>query len=657
MKLIIAEKKDFAKKIANSIGNSHEERGFYETDNYHISWTWGHVLSLAEPEEYDSKYATWDLDDLPIIPKKYQYEKVGKHQQLELINELIKRYPYEEIICATDAEREGELIFRLLYNHLGKPLPATRMWCNTTNKDGILKALNERKDISEYDGYYHEADAREKADWLIGMNLSRLYTKKFHFKFPLGRVITPTMCLICERQKEIDNFVPEDILTVRGEYEDLVFKRVCETEEEAQILLNKNNFIVEKLKISLKTVKAPRLFKLSTLQQEANRLFGYSLSESLEIVQTLYQKEIVSYPRTNSEFLPEDLKDEYDKLISSILPSYNITLDEINTKPLFNNEKIDDHFALIIIDNEKKDFLSQDELNIYELIETRMILSAMDDYEYEEKAYELDDGFQGIVKKTRQEGFVALSKTIDDKYNYQESCSLEEDNTFTAKVELIKTKTKPKSPYTDASIVRKMENLKDKEYGYANGIGTPATRDSVIEKLIEHEYIIRKKKQLLPTKKAEILYDLLSPNIRSVELTAHMEHYLNNIRENAVQKDEFLTVIEKYIQSEIDRINRFDDLVFEICSCPFCDKKVILEGKKYHCQNNSCSFEVWVNNGFLKSLGIKESEVNDAFIKKLCSEDGITLRNLKSKKGNTYHLKIFPIEKEDRTNFRTEYVK
>lgn len=667
MKLIIAEKKDMAQKIADSIGKFTPEDGYYDVLDCHVTWTWGHLFGLKEPNEYenqgwDKKWADSSIDDLPMIPNKYQYKLTGNKDQFKKIEDLIKSNKYDEIINSCDAEREGELIFRLLYNNLDideSKTKVTRMWCNTTNKDGLLKALEERKDIKEYDGYYLEADSRSKADWLIGMNLSRLYMFKFFRKFVIGRVMTPTLCLIIERDLEIENFEESDIYNLVGEYNGFQFKRKFDTPEECDKFKDLKDFTVVDIVEEKKKKKAPKLFKLSTLQQQANIEYGYTLKQTLNILESLYLKGITSYPRSNMEYLPADLEESFSEILNNLYLAWFIEKDDIEgAKKCINDEKAqkDAHYAIIIVNTKTKeiDNLSKDERNIYDLISRRMIEATMKDFEYIEQDIQLNDEFSGKKRKSTQEGF---NKIQYNKLQYNDNLDLNKGQNFQCDLEIKKTKTKPKPRFTDATIVSSMENLKDIDEKYKGGIGTPATRDSIIEKLVEYKYIERSKKTLTSTPIARLLYKLLSKQIKTVGLTAALEEKLEEVRLGNIEQETFLNFIEKYILNEIDRVKDLDDLRIEVCDCPFCGKKVLNQGLKYDCENEDCSFEIWKKNKYFESFGIKEKSITDDFVKQLCSSSGVMVKGLKSKKGEKYSA-IFSVNEEDgKTNISVDFPK
>lgn len=643
MKLIIAEKPSVGASIANVIGAKERKDGYIEGNGYIVSWCIGHLVSFSNPDKYDEKYEKWNIEDLPIIPSDWKFETSSKtKKQYNILKNLVKDKRVTSLICATDAGREGELIFRLVINHIGINKPIERLWISSMEDIAIQKGMNELKSGDDYLNLYESALARAKADWLVGMNYSRLYSTSYYQNYPVGRVQTPTLAIIVKRDRKIENFEKEKYYTIevvakKGNKE---IKFISEKLEDINSYKNILYNSPEKLKVETiekeeKVVRSPRLHNLTTLQREANKVFGYTAQQTLDYAQSLYEKKLVTYPRTDSNYLSEDMADTIKELIN--FANVNLEKSDKNFNSIFNNSKVSDHHALIpTVHSYKEKFeVPSFEQNIYNLINFRLLESISEDYTYltttitssieelkliAKGKININKGFKLIEEKykTTQDTEVDLPELrIDELLNI---ASMVEKENY----------TKPPKRFTEDSLLSAMENAgveeldKDLETE-KRGLGTSATRSSIIERLIKTEYISRDKKNLISTEKGRNLIQIVDEKLKSPKTTAFWENKLTEISTGEYSSKEFLENITKDInltlngfQTNIEPVNQ--NLKKEILGiCPLCSGEVI-EGKQvYFCKNEKCSFRIY------KTISTKH--ITKAIANEL----------LKNKKTNEYH--------------------
>ena len=568
MKLVIAEKPSVAISIAKVIGANTKKDGYYEGNGYKVSWCIGHLIKMANPENYDEKYKKWNIEDLPIIPTNYKYE-VDKNtkKQFNILKNLMNNKEINTIINACDSGREGELIFRLVYNQVGCKKNIKRLWISSMEDIAIKNGFENLKNGSDYDNLFESARARAIADWLVGINISRLYSILYKQNYSVGRVQTPTLAMIVDRDNEILNFKKEKFYTLEIKTEDFTIstERIdsLEIAEQLRNLLPKTikiNEIIEKEKIT----KPKKLYDLTTLQREANKLYGYSAKQTLDYLQSLYEKKMVTYPRTDSKYLTEDMKETIKNLINKL--DNNFSLDSNNYNSIFDNSKVSDHYAIIpTISSTEKDLLEipESERKIYELIKAKLLMACSGNlienttkitYIYEN--YKFNANGKVVIEK----GFTKYLKDLNKKEIAEPKLpKIKKDDIFNVlSVDIKENFTQPKKHFTEDSLLKTMEItgnevLKKDTEVERKGLGTPATRAGIIENLIYKGYVERDKKNLIATHKGVVLVTIVSDSFKSVKTTANWELKLSDIANGKLDKDEFIKAITDEIVETIDK--------------------------------------------------------------------------------------------------------
>lgn len=655
--LVIAEKPSVARDIANVLQCSNKGDGYIEGSNYVITWAIGHLVTLCEPEDYGDQYKKWQFKLLPIMPSEMKlkpYEKTVK--QLKIIDKLLKRNDIDSIICATDSGREGELIFRYIYQYTGCDKPFKRLWISSMTDQAILAGFEGLKDGSHYDHLFASARCRSEADWLVGINATRAYTTQNNVLLSVGRVQTPTLALIVDRQKEINCFVPRDYFEVQVDYGD--FKGTWFDEKPSETKIDqedKAKAIIEKVQgkdgvvksISKKKNKQPppNLYDLTELQRDGNKQFGYTAQQVLNIAQDLYEKrKMITYPRTDSRFLSDDMKSVVKKTLEKIsVPPYQKAIALIFskgelkfTKRIIDNSKVTDHHAIIPAEVVPKiEYLTKEEKNIYNLIVKRFIAVFYDDFLFETTELVVISEKESFVSKGKiitQKGWKSLY-TNDKDDDLQTLPELKKGDGLTIQTaELLKKQTSPPKPFTEATLLSAMENagrfVEDdelKEMLKESGFGTPATRAGIIERLIQVEYIIRKGKVLQPTPKGSKLIEIVPSELKSPETTGKWEKALNKISKGELDTERFIKSIQRFTSYIVEASSQTKHVVFEketrpneeekripsqhFGICPLCKEGYVLENtKSYYCScwKEKCGFTLWKSN--LDQLGLKLSE-------------------------------------------------
>lgn len=714
--LILAEKPSQAQDIARGLSNNFSRKdGYLEESKFIITWAFGHLCELQEPECYDEKHKKWSIENLPIIPDQFKY-KITKEgsKQFKIIKSLLQRQDVERVISATDPAREGELIARLILMLAGNRKPVYRFWTsNALTPDAVRGAMSNLKPIKEFDRLYQSALARQQADWLIGINGTRALSVKLGELFSVGRVQTSVLKLICDRDSEIEKFKPQDywnlaakFKTQGGQYDGLWINLEKGSENKAnedpdgdteQIAspsaITKEDVArqiqreitgkagqVRSVKEQIKTEKHPMLFSLTTLQQEANKLFGFSAVKTLQIAQSLYEKHhALSYPRTESQHLNEEIEGECKKILQKLCKfSVKFSLDRcsvsVKNKRVFDSSKLTDHHALIPT-GVVPQALNQDELKVYELVVRRFIAAFYPDFKYKHTDVLTIVGrhhFKTIGKTVLNFGWKEIYGNKDKDLILPE---LREGEVVKAvDAEIIKKQTTPPARYTDASILQVMTNAhkfvtneKLKKTLKENaGIGTPATRAGILETLQDRKYIQRKGKTLAPTNKGMFLIDILKDErVASVAYTALWEQELEKIASGEVNNlDAFMEGIKKYTKEFVDKLKKGGKMTegydsqsngkSSIGKCPECGAGVYNGQKSYFCSNwraQGCKFSLWKNS--LERLGKKSITENQA--KELLAGKEITLKGLKSKAGKEFDAKG-KISKSDKWGWGVELV-
>ena len=566
--LVIAEKPSVAISIAKIIGATNKKDGYYEGNGYRVSWCVGHLVQIANPDSYDEKYAKWNMVDLPIIPKEYKYEvsKTTK-KQFSILKKLMNDKEIDKVINACDAGREGEAIFRLVYNQANCKKKIKRLWISSMEDSAIKDGFDNLQDGSLYDNLFESAQARAIADWLVGMNLSRLYSCLYKQNYSVGRVQTPTLAMIVKRDDEIDNFKKEKYYTVEIDLDgfSLSTDRIDDKTVADQLLNLVGNTIEINDVIQKEKVTKPELpFDLTTLQRECNKYFGYSAKQTLDYAQSLYEKKFITYPRTDSRYLTEDM---ITSTINNILGKNDFDSERI--KVIFNSKKVTDHHAIIPTAsslNEDLSSIPESEAKVYKLILDKLHASV--GYPLIENTTKIVAEFDGFEftssgKVIKEEGFTKYLKEYIKKKNEDTVLpDVEIGDSLDIKDRKIKEKyTSPAKHFTEDTLLKAMEVAGNDalEKGVEverKGLGTPATRAGIIENLIFKGFIERDKKNLIATHKGISLVTIVADTFKSAETTAKWEMELSDIAQGKSLKKDFLEAIESEIRNVISRYKK-----------------------------------------------------------------------------------------------------
>ena len=564
MQLVITEKPSVAMSIAKVLGVKNRQNGYMEGSGYIISWCVGHLVGLVSPEIYDEKYKRWNIEDLPIFPKEFKHYVLPKvKKQFSILKILMNRKDINEVINACDAGREGELIFRLVYKQAKCKKDIKRLWISSMEDRAIKEGFENLKEGHDYDNLFASATARAKADWLVGMNLSRLYSLLYKQNYSVGRVQTPTLALMVKREGDIQSFKKEKYYTVELDLDD--FSLTTERIDNPDIAEQLKNLVPETIKIDYveekeKITKPDLPFDLTTLQRECNRYFGYSAKQSLDYAQSLYEKKLITYPRTDSRYLTEDM---ITSLVNNILGKNDFDTDRI--KVIFNTKKVTDHHAIIPTASasiEEIESLPESEKRVFKLIKNK--LHASFSYPLKEKLTKIIAEFDGFE-------FITKGKTVIDggftKYLEDYKPKDKKDNPlpivnpgdeFSIKEKTIKEKyTQPPKPYTEESLLKAMEIAGKGEIDKGIevervGLGTPATRAGIIENLIYKKYIKREGKNLIPTHLGLAVISIVAKELKNAKLTSDWETSLYYISKGKSREEDFLQEIEAFIAKQID---------------------------------------------------------------------------------------------------------
>ena len=642
-----------------------------ESQSYLVSWCVGHLIELAEPESYDSKYETWKKEDLPIIPETFKYQVTSEtEKQFKVLKDLMHRSDVGAVVNACDAGREGELIFRLVYEQAGCTKDMLRLWISSMEDEAIRRGFNELEFASKYDSLYEAALCRERADWLVGINATRFFTTLYGQTLKVGRVMTPTLAMVVKREAEIKSFTPEDTFTVilRTEAGDLASKKF-KNREEAETLLTKC-MLAGKVRITRaekkeKQEKAPALFDLTTLQREANKEFGYTAQQTLDYTQSLYEKKLVTYPRTDSRYLTDDMEESLEIFMSKaeIISDCEPT-EEVYYRSVINSRKVTDHHAIIpTASADMVDFetLPAGEQEIFRLIAVRLLEAVSGPCKYVEAVLEAEcagEKFTAKGKVVTDQGWKAVKKVPDKKDDRKKgsdgdglllSFDYETDSELKVVQAGVKAgKTTSPRAYTEDTLLSAMENAgadETPDEAERKGLGTPATRAGIIEKLVRTGYIERKgdkkTKYLVPTSMGEALISVVPESIQSPSMTAEWEQKLLEVERNNYVPESFMDHIELMVREMIDFYEPSQNAAammqpaYEpVGICPCCGKSVIEKSRGFFCDSNECKFALWKENRFFEKLSKK---VTRPVAEQLLTKGKAKLKGCRSiKTGKTY---------------------
>lgn len=563
MDLVIAEKPSVAISIAKVIGATKKKDGYYEGNEYRVSWCVGHLIQMANPDSYDGKYAKWNMEDLPIIPSEYKYEvSKSTKKQFSILKKLLNDKEVENVVNACDAGREGESIFRLVYNQANCKKKMKRLWISSMEDSAIKDGFRNLKDGSYYDDLFESAKARAIADWLVGMNISRLYSCLYKQNYSVGRVQTPTLAMIVNRDDEINNFKKEKYYTVELSLDGFLLStdRIDDRTTTEQLINLVGNSIEIIDVVQKEKITKPELpFDLTTLQRECNKYFGYSAKQTLDYAQSLYEKKLITYPRTDSRCLTEDM---ITSVINNILGKNDFDTERI--KIVFNSKKVTDHHAIIPTISSLKEVIStlpESEAKVYRLITNKLHASV--GYPLVENTIKIVAEFDGFEfsssgKVIIDEGFTKYLKEYKTKKTEDTLLpGVKVGEVFEIRNKEVKEKyTSPPKHFTEDTLLKAMEVAGNDalEKGIEverKGLGTPATRAGIIENLIFKGFIERDKKNLIATNKGISLVTIVSDTFKSAETTAEWEMKLSDIANGKANKDDFLKCIENEIRETV----------------------------------------------------------------------------------------------------------
>lgn len=631
MKLVIAEKPSVARSIAAVLDADEKKSGYIQGSSYLISWCVGHLVSLAPPEQYDSRYgeSPWKFENLPITPANWQFslEKATK-AQFDVLKELMFRSDVSEIICATDAGREGECIFRYVYNFAHCNKPVKRLWTSSLEESAIRQGFAELKDDSEYDRLFEAGYARAKADWLVGMNATRLFSIRYRTFLSVGRVQTPTLAMIVDRSHKVTNFIKEKFYTVDLYCGDFIAssERIDDHQmaNSLSALCNGKSAVIAEIKREKKTSSPPKLYDLTTLQREANRLCGYTAQQTLDYTQSLYEQKLVTYPRTDSQYITEDMEQTALSMVKTVCACFNQFagyVNEPNIKRCINNSKVSDHHAIIPTEQLCKLHISSlpsGERNILMLIATRLLLATSEPHLYESIKITVDcesHNFIASGKSVTQIGYKALEKVVKHCFKSSKGVSEDEESSFkiptVSKYNSVAAKvsehfTAPPKQFTEDTLLSAMETAGNNDYIDGSdiekkGLGTPATRAGIIETLVKRGYISRDGKKLIPTDRGISLINAVPDEVKSPKMTAEWETALQSIERGTESANSFMSGIENYtrhlVSAYSSTVETSDFAVSRqfIGVCPKCGRKVVSYPKSYSCSSgkDGCGFVIW----------------------------------------------------------------
>ena len=684
MKLVLAEKPSVAQSIAKVLGAAKREDGYLEGNGYVVSWCVGHLVELAQPEVYDAKYSKWAYADLPIFPMDWQYEvSAGTKKQFGILKKLMAREDVASLVCATDAGREGELIFRLVYHKAGCRKPFERLWISSMEDVAIKEGFENLRSGTEYDALYEAALCRERADWIVGINATRLFSTLYGQTLNVGRVMTPTLAMAVMREAAISAFKPELFYTVQIGLDGFTaaserFKTKAAAEAVKQSC---SVAIVQKAECKEKTEKPPALYDLTSLQREANRVLGYTAQQTLDYTQNLYEKKLVTYPRTDSRFLTEDMAHSLTDLVKlafHTFPVEDVDNIPVHAEQVVNNKKVTDHHAIIPTRELQKCNLSElptGELAILQLISNRLCVAVGDPHRYAETVIELDCGgtvFSTKGKTVVQDGWKALvqkndSTKSDENVQTLPSVSVGDEMTVSG-TEIKEGKTSPPKHFTEDTLLSAMETAGADEMPEdveRKGLGTPATRAGIIEKLVRIGFLERKgdkkTKHLIPTHKGTALVTVMPEQIQSPSMTADWEEKLLLIEKGEYASEDFMDEIKDVIAGLIQNyeVIRDSEVLMSkeansIGKCPLCGSAVEDKSKGYFCSNRECRFALWKNNRYFASIG---KSMTSATAQKLLGSGKVKLKNCKSERtGNTFDATVFmEVSDDGKTKFSMEF--
>ena len=665
--------------IAKVLGVKTRRDGYLEGGNWLISWCIGHLVELAPADTYDPKYSKWTYEDLPILPDPWQYRVLpDSKKQFDILRQLMGRDDVDTVICATDAGREGELIFRLVYQQCGCAKPVKRLWISSMEESAIRKGFDHLTDSRDYDNLYVAALCRAKADWLVGINGTRLFTTLYKGKtLNVGRVMTPTLALLVEREAAISKFKKEKFYTVELDLQTIRVasgKFNCKTDaEKLRSACLGSTAVVHSVTGQDKTERPPKLYDLTTLQREANRLYNFTAQQTLDCLQSLYEKKLATYPRTDSRYLTEDMAENLPALCQTVagaLPFMSGQPIPVNAAQVIDNSKVSDHHAILPtaeIANIDLSALPTGERTILFLIAVRLLCAVGEPHIYTETAVTLECGGSSFITKgstVTAEGWKAAEQaflsTLKHKTQKESTLpALSEGQHLENADAILKTgTTSPPSRFTEDTLLSAMEHASAEDFAALEslerrGLGTPATRAAIIEKLVRSGFVERNKKQLIPTEKGMALIWALPDQLKSAKLTAEWEEQLGKVERGELSPEDFMTGITEMLSKLVQNyqnvavaspvLSQSGRTVVGVC--PRCGKHVVEGKKSFYCESyhdtTFCGFALWKNDRFFTS---KRKELTKDIAASLLKDGRVAMTGLFSEKKGVFYDAVIVLE-------------
>ncbi|OUP28813.1 type IA DNA topoisomerase [Faecalibacterium sp. An192] len=701
--LIITEKPSVARTISKVLGVTARRDGYLEGGGYLISWCVGHLVELAPPGVYDPRLERWDRADLPILPERWQYlVSSSTKRQFDVLCKLMHRADVDRIVCATDAGREGELIFRLVYHQCNCRKPVSRLWISSMEDAAIRAGFANLKPSTEYDLLYKAALCRERADWLVGINATRLFSCLHGVTLNVGRVMTPTLAMTVEREAVIASFRPEPFYMVLLKMEDCMasserFKDKSQAEELLAECRKSSQAVVQKSECKEKSERPPALYDLTTLQRDANRMLGFSAQQTLDYTQTLYEKKLVTYPRTDSRYLTEDMAAGLPGLVMDTAAAFGFRgAIPVHAKQVIHNQKVSDHHAILPTQSVAGADLSSlpaGEASILRLIAARLLAAVGEPYHYAETTVQIECAGQTFTAKGKtvlDEGWKAVERVIlgNSAEKVEETLEIlteaQDKETLPVRdAQLKEGRTTPPKHFTEDTLLAAMESAgaetkvncpngaregglgRMPEEAERRGIGTPATRAATIEKLVQKGFLARegsgKTKHLIPTEKGCGLIAAMPEQLKSPAMTAEWETKLTQIEKGQYVPEQFMEEIESMMKTLVNQYVNVPNAPARVTSgapvvgtCPHCGSEVAEREKGWFCTSRECRFVIWKDNAFFNRLGKRPTR---QVVDKLLRDGRARLKDCKSQRtGKTYNASVLmTTEADGRAKFSLEF--
>lgn len=691
MNLVLGEKPSVAQSLAKVLGAKNRKDGYLEGNGWIVSWCLGHLAEYVPPEVYDEKYQKWEFADLPILPEVWELSVAkDKKAQFNVLKKLLNRSDVEYAVNGCDAGREGELIFKRVYELSGSRLPVKRLWISSLEDSAIREGFAHLKEGKDYENLCEASVCRAKADWLIGMNATRAFTTKYYKRLVVGRVQTPTLAMLVERGNQISHFQKEKYYNIHLDCGGLeVTKQKISDRAEAERLAHACNgasAVVETVVSTEKSVNPPKLYDLTTLQRESNRCYGYTAKETLDFTQSLYEKKLVTYPRTDSQYLTEDMGQTARTVIGLVCGKFgfaSVYPAEPEVSRVMDNRKVSDHHAIIPtagVGNVQLSDMSKGEKDILLLISVRLLCATAQKHTFTETEVMVSCAGKHFTAKGRvikENGWKAVEAAFRQSQGVKntgngESATLPPvtEGTVIKNVAADVTEhfTSPPKPYSEDTLLSAMETAGNKDFEEdteKKGLGTPATRAGIIEKLVSSGYAVRKGKQILSTSDGAALVAVLPEYLKSAAMTAEWENRLLLIEKGQLGSGDFMQGIVELIGRMLSECSRLSDEEQgeqgrfhpreEIGRCLVCGNPVYEGKKNFYCSNRDCSFSLWKENRYLGSMG---KQMDKQMVADLLAEGRTYVDDFYSQKKKRHFAAYLLIEVQDgKANFSLKFPK